>query len=63
MGGECAGRGGQRRGCRFYGAVRERFSALLALPDITLPRLVGELDALLQVPPLPSHTRCAGPWQ
>ena len=60
VGGEGAGRGGRRRGCRFYGAVRDRFSVLLALPDITMPHLVGELDALLQVAPPPSHTRCAG---
>lgn len=34
---------------RFYGAVRDRFSALLAEPDVSMPGLVAELDALLQV--------------
>ncbi len=34
---------------RFYGAVRDRFSELLAEPDVSMPGLVAELDALLQV--------------
>lgn len=33
---------------RFYGAVRDRFSALLAQADVSMPALVAELDALLQ---------------
>ena len=40
--------------CRFYGAVRDRFSALLAQPDVSMPALVAQLDALLQVRPHPA---------
>lgn len=34
--------------CRFYSAVRERFSILLGMPDMTMIELVSELDELLQ---------------
>ena len=45
--------------CRFYGAVRDRFSALLAQPDVSMPALVAQLDVLLQVRPHPA-AECTG---
>ena len=34
--------------------MRDRFSALLAQPDVSMPALVAQLDALLQVRPQPA---------